>query len=77
MNLTELEAAMTARNLQAVTIAYVTTRGEWQASLRPRGGDGWRIDMGATVEEAVAGALAQFRAPVVSDSSADEVDLFG
>jgi hypothetical protein len=75
MNLSELEAAMAAKDLQAVTIAYVTTRGEWQASFRPRGGGGWRIWTGVTVEEAVAGALGQFRAPVrsVSDSSEDDV----
>jgi hypothetical protein len=71
MNLSDLEVAMTARDLQAVTIAYVSARGEWQASFRPRGGDGWRIELGATVEAAVTGALGQFRAPAVSDESED------
>jgi hypothetical protein len=69
MNLSELEAAMSAKDLQAVTIAYVSSRGEWQASFRPRGGGGWRIWTSATIEEAAMGALGQFPKPVVSDST--------
>ena len=68
--LADLEAAMTARNMQALTVAYVTLRGEWQASLRPRGGDGWRIATGATIAEAVARLLG-------GSAPAPEEDVFG
>ena len=77
MTLDELETAMQPLDLQALTIAYVSARGEWQASLRPWSGTGWRIATATTIEEAVTRALGPFPRPVVSDSSSDEVDLFG
>lgn len=72
MTLSDLEAAMTARDMQALTIAYVSARGEWQASLRPRGGDGWRIATGATIAEAIARVVG-----VPARSAAVEEDVFG
>lgn len=72
MTIADLEAAMTARDMQALTLAYVSARGEWQASLRPRGGDGWRIATGTTIEEAVSRALG-----VPVRSAAVEEDVFG
>ena len=70
MTIDDIQAEMTAHDMQALTVAYVTLRGEWQASLRPRGGDGWRIATGATIAEAVARALG------VAVVSAEE-DVFG
>ena len=70
MTIDDLEIAMWARDMQALTVAFVSARGDWQASLRPRGGDGWRIATGATIAEAVARALG------VAVVSAEE-DVFG
>lgn len=60
MTLDDLAAAMQAANMQALSLSPTQhPPGSWQASACTRGGKGWQIEKGATLEEAVAKALGK------------------